>query len=112
MLLMTAQGCDSFAPSLSVHPHLIRSTCTLLRSTTICTSLLDLLVQPGLIMAPIPRPSPQRFLEDLEGEFTLDSEELLSITQQFLDDFAKGLGEYGQPMAMMYDSSCAHGNFG
>jgi hypothetical protein len=53
-------------------------------------------------MAPLKRQAPQRVLEDLADEFTLDDAQLLEITQQFLDDFRKGLGDYGHPMAMMY----------
>jgi hexokinase len=52
-------------------------------------------------MAPVNRPTPQRVLEDVAAEFTLDDGQLHEITQQFLDDFQKGLSEYGQPMAMM-----------
>lgn len=53
-------------------------------------------------MAPIARHNPQGVLEDIAQQFTLDDEQLLSITQQFLDDFALGLGDYGNAMAMMY----------
>jgi hexokinase len=52
-------------------------------------------------MPSIKRQAPQRVLEDLAEEFTLDDAQLLEITQQFLDDFRTGLSEYGHPMAMM-----------
>jgi len=52
-------------------------------------------------MAPIARHNPQGVLEDIAQQFTLGDEQLLSITQQFLDDFALGLGDYGNAMAMI-----------
>jgi hexokinase len=40
-------------------------------------------------------------LQDIEDQFQLDDEALLTIATQFLSDFELGLGEYGQAMAMM-----------
>lgn len=52
-------------------------------------------------MAPIARPTPQAILEDIESQFYLGEDGLVTITKQFLADFSAGLGEYGHPMAMM-----------
>ena len=41
-------------------------------------------------------------LADIEQQFTLDEEALISITLHFHKLFNLGLSEYGHPMAMMY----------
>jgi hexokinase len=41
------------------------------------------------------------FLADIEQQFTLDEEALISITSHFHKLFNLGLSEYGHPMAMM-----------
>ena len=40
-------------------------------------------------------------LDDIENKFYLGEDALKAITKQFLQDFNKGLSEYGQAMAMM-----------
>jgi hexokinase len=40
-------------------------------------------------------------LADIEQQFTLDEDALISITSHFHKLFNLGLGEYGHPMAMM-----------
>ena len=39
--------------------------------------------------------------DDIDTQFQLDDEGLFAITQQFLNDFKLGLGEYNHSMAMM-----------
>jgi hypothetical protein len=41
-------------------------------------------------------------LADIEQQFTLDEDVLISITLHFHKLFNLGLSEYGHPMAMMY----------
>jgi len=41
-------------------------------------------------------------LSDIEEQFTLDEQALISITSHFHKLFNLGLSEYGHPMAMMY----------
>lgn len=40
-------------------------------------------------------------LDGLARQFDVSDERLVNITHQFVDDFALGLGEYNEPMAMM-----------
>ena len=44
-------------------------------------------------------------LADIEQQFTLDEDVLISITSHFHNLFNLGLSEYGHPMAMMYVST-------
>jgi hypothetical protein len=46
-------------------------------------------------------------LTDIEEQFTLDENALVSITSHFHKLFNLGLSEYGHPMAMMCDFSSA-----
>lgn len=43
----------------------------------------------------------RRILDDIEHQFSLDKDDLIRITSQFLEDFKLCLGEYNHPMAMM-----------
>jgi len=43
----------------------------------------------------------QRLFDDIEEQFTLSTESLVDLTKAFLDEIARGLGEYNHPMAMM-----------
>lgn len=52
----------------------------------------------------MPRPqqvTPEMIFNDIEAQFNLDDESLLTITRKFLEDFNAGLSEYGKPMAMI-----------
>ena len=40
--------------------------------------------------------------DQIEAQFQLDDEGTHTITKQFLEDFRRGLEEYGHSMAMMY----------
>jgi hexokinase len=44
----------------------------------------------------------RRILNEIEQQFFLSDDRLLTITRQFVEDFSLGLGEYGKAMAMMY----------
>lgn len=44
-------------------------------------------------------------IADIEQQFTLDEDVLISITLHFHKLFNLGLSEYGHPMAMMYVST-------
>lgn len=44
-------------------------------------------------------------IADIEQQFTLDGDVLISITSHFHKLFNLGLSEYGHPMAMMYVST-------
>ncbi|OJT13179.1 Glucokinase [Trametes pubescens] len=43
----------------------------------------------------------RRILDDIEHQFSLDKDDLIRITSQFLEDFKLGLSEYNHPMAMI-----------
>ena len=43
----------------------------------------------------------QRVFDDIERQFQLDTPALVALTNAFLDEIARGLADYGQPMAMM-----------
>lgn len=44
---------------------------------------------------------PQAVFDDIQHQFTLNSDTLIGLTKAFLDEFKLGLGSYNQPMAMM-----------
>jgi hexokinase len=46
----------------------------------------------------------QRVFDGIERQFELDTDSLVALTKAFLDEVARGLATYGQPMAMM----CVH----
>lgn len=46
--------------------------------------------------------STDQLIQDIEKQFHLDVDALVSLTKAFLDEVAEGLGTYGHPMAMMY----------
>lgn len=43
----------------------------------------------------------QKVIDDINDQFQLPNESLISITKAFLDEYSKGLSAYGHPMAMM-----------
>jgi hexokinase len=45
--------------------------------------------------------SAEKILEDIENQFHLDVDRLISLTKAYLDELAKGLGAYGNALAMM-----------
>jgi hexokinase len=49
--------------------------------------------------------SAEGMLEDIEKQFHLDTDALISLTRAYLDELAQGLGSYGNSLAMMYASS-------
>ena len=59
--------------------------------------------QPVLV-----KPDMGRARDAIEQQFQLSSHALLRITDQFLEDFRLGLGEYNHPMPMMYVSCALH----
>jgi hexokinase len=44
---------------------------------------------------------PQHIIEQINAQFQLDNEMMISITTAFLDEYARGLSAYGHPMAMI-----------
>jgi len=46
--------------------------------------------------------SAEAMLEDIERQFHLDEDVLVSLTKAYLDELAEGLGAYGNALAMMY----------
>ena len=44
---------------------------------------------------------PQNVLDDIDRSFQLTQEALVELAKSFLHEFALGLENYGQPMAMM-----------
>jgi len=46
--------------------------------------------------------SAEAILEDIEKQFHLDADVLVSLTKAYLDELAEGLGAYGNALAMMY----------
>ena len=61
----------------------------------------------GIHMAPISALSgstpdtAKQILDSIEAQFQLAADDLITITNQFLEDFRVGLSEYNRPMAMM-----------
>jgi len=49
----------------------------------------------------------QAVFDLLEHQFTLNQDTLVGLTETFLKEFKVGLGNYGQPMAMM----CVFGSY-
>jgi hypothetical protein len=45
--------------------------------------------------------SAEAILEDIERQFHLDADVLVSLTKAYLDELAVGLGAYGNALAMM-----------
>ncbi|TFL00601.1 hexokinase [Pterulicium gracile] len=43
----------------------------------------------------------QKVIDDINDQFQLPNESLISITKAFLDEYSKGLSAYGHPMAMI-----------
>lgn len=43
----------------------------------------------------------KQILDSIEAQFQLAADDLITITNQFLEDFRVGLSEYNRPMAMM-----------
>lgn len=46
--------------------------------------------------------SPQAVFDLLSRQFSLDENVLVELTRTFLEEFKTGLGNYNQPMAMMW----------
>lgn len=44
----------------------------------------------------------RKIFDDIQNQFALSHQVLVGITEQFLEDFHKGLSNYNQAMAMMY----------
>ncbi|KAH9950056.1 hexokinase [Amylocystis lapponica] len=89
-------GLGFFRPSSALHPAIPRTSC----------SLPPITISPAY-MAPISAlygsssDTARKVFDDIEDQFRLDQDALIKITQQFLEDFRLGLGEYGHPMAMI-----------
>jgi len=52
-------------------------------------------------MAPLSATSAQTAYDELEKSLTVTEPRLIELTQEFLDEFRLGLGQYGKPLAMM-----------
>jgi len=52
-------------------------------------------------MAPLTATSAQAAYDELEKSLTVTESRLVELTQEFLDEFRLGLGQYGKPLAMM-----------